>query len=170
MKYPKDYYEKIKKDILDFDEDIKERKEKILELGNEYNRKCTEIDEKTQIIFDETNANIKKVNAFLAIARAHTSQRPSTKSAKEFNNGILSRLAVQIDNNLSEDHYAKELYDEASAQFLGLQLSLNTILTKSKVFLIIWLQNRQKVDKITQKKSFAEAKLRLLTKSISDTR
>ena len=71
--------------------------------------------------------HIAKVNAFIEIARTHSSTHTNASSAKPFDSGILSRLSVQINSGLSNDPYAVQLYTEATAQLIYLRSAVDSL-------------------------------------------
>ncbi len=75
----------------------------------------------------ENKRHIAKVNAFIEIARTHSSIHTNASSAKPFDSGILSRLSVQINSGLSNDPYAVQLYAEATAQLIYLRSAVDSL-------------------------------------------
>lgn len=81
---------------------------------------------------EENKRRIAKVNAFIEIARTHSSTHTNASSAKPFDSGILSRLSVQINSGLSNDPFAIQLYTEATAQLMYLRSAVDLLTKKTE--------------------------------------
>ena len=64
----------------------------------------------------QNTTNTARVNAFIEIARTHTTKLLKSSSALPFDKGKLSRLAVQVNSGVIDDPFATQLYMEATGQ------------------------------------------------------
>lgn len=57
-----------------------------------------------------------RVNAFIGIAKTHTTKLNQSSAPIPYDNGKLSRLAVQVNSGITDDPFATRLYTEATGQ------------------------------------------------------
>ena len=55
-----------------------------------------------------------RVNAFIGIAKTHTTKLNQSPTPIPYDNGKLSRLAVQVNSGITNDPFATQLYTEAT--------------------------------------------------------
>lgn len=79
------------------------------------------IDTETNKAFTEITSIEARLNGFINIASAHAIKLFDNGGVQEYDNGTLSRLAVQINNASSNDRYAEELYTLATSQIRYIQ-------------------------------------------------
>lgn len=84
---------------------------------------------------EENKRRIAKVNAFIEIARTHSSTHTNAVSPKPFDSGILSRLSVQINSGLANDPFAVQLYTEATAQLIYLRSAVDSLTQTSNEYI-----------------------------------
>lgn len=121
MLSPQECYEKIYNKLISYDTKLKEIEQKVQQAYQLYIDGCNEIDIKFKDDLDENAQLILKVNAFIDIAKAHTSDLNKSALPIPFDSGSLSRLTVQIDNSSKNDVHATQLYKEATGQLMFLE-------------------------------------------------
>ena len=84
---------------------------------------------------EENTQRTAKVNAFKEIAKTHSTKHITASSAKPFDSSILSRLSVQINSGNVNDPYAVQLYTEATAQLIFLNIEVTAITQKSEQYI-----------------------------------
>lgn len=102
----------------------------------------------------EENRNLaKKITVYLNIASAHTMERGEVTEEHNVDTGHLSRLAIQINKNLLEDPFAKELWIETKKQLMKLDREYNNLLN-SKVQVLINCSRREEnsIDNIKKQR------------------
>lgn len=122
-----EYYKKIYAALISYNTRLNAIEQNILRENRDYADACSEIDAKFKDVSDENAQLILKVNAFIDIARAHTSDINKSALPIPFDNGSLSRLTVQIDSSSKNDVHAAQLYKEATGQLMFLEQQKNKI-------------------------------------------
>lgn len=97
------------------------------ELSNAKNSLREKLEENTQ--------RTAKVNAFKEIAKTHSTKHIPAISAKPFDSSVLSKLSVQINSGNVNDSYAVQLYTEATAQLIFLNLEIAEITQKNEQYI-----------------------------------
>ena len=116
---------------------------------SEYARRISDAQVCLEEDLSENRTRTTKVNAFIEIARTHSTTHVSADFAKPFDSGILSRLSVQINSGLADDPFAVKLYTEATAQMMYLQSEAAVITQKSDCNIEIITRNHKKeIEKI----------------------
>lgn len=81
-----------------------------------YVKSIHEADEALKDSICQNEASVARVSAFIEIAKMHTTKLFKHNLPIPFDNGKLSRLAVQINSGNTDDLYATQLYTEAAGQ------------------------------------------------------
>ena len=121
MLSPQECYKNIYNELISYDTNLKEIEQKVQQAYQLYVDGCNEIDIKFKDALEENAQLILKVNAFIDIAKAHTSDLNKSVLPIPFDSGSLSRLTVQIDNSSKNDVHATQLYKEATGQLMFLE-------------------------------------------------
>ena len=106
-------------------EKIKYKKAELEKMQDEFNEKCEQIIRENDTRLVELKEQKTKVQAFIDIARTHTTKIIPSDDAIKFDNRKLSQLAVQINSNDKNDQFATKLYTEATGQLWYLNDELN---------------------------------------------
>lgn len=109
----------------------------------------------------ENISKVSRVNAFISIAKTHTTHLKMSPLEIAYDNGKLSRIAVQVNSNLQDDPYATKLYEEATGQLQYLYQE------KSK----IEQSSAEKIKSLeydfTQKKLYLDSRIKEAETSVS---
>lgn len=114
----REVYQRINASLKQYTDAIKlcdnEINECLIKYQTQLNYKKQEADKKVA----QLNENKRTVNTFSQIAQTHTTDLRRATTPRQYNNGALSRLAVQINEFSRNDMAARELYFEAGSQLL----------------------------------------------------
>lgn len=121
MLSPQECYKKIYNELISYDTKLKEIEQKLQQAYQLYVDGCNKIGIIFKDDLDEKAQLILKVNAFIDIAKAHTSDLNKSTLPIPFDGSSLSRLTVQIDNSSKNDIHATQLYKEATGQLMFLE-------------------------------------------------
>lgn len=121
MLSPQECYKKIYNELISYDTKLKEIEQKLQQAYQLYVDGCNKIGIIFKDDLDEKAQLILKVNAFIDIAKAHTSDLNKSTLPIPFDSSSLSRLTVQIDNSSKNDIHATQLYKEATGQLMFLE-------------------------------------------------
>lgn len=105
--------------------------ESILINENALDQYCSDdikkVEEEQEKAKDSLSQKIARTKALFDIARTHTSKHVEAAGPIEYDHGVLSRLAVQINSGIKDDPFAGKLYTEASGQLMTLKSQLEEI-------------------------------------------
>lgn len=101
-------------------------------IHNKFNELREQIVRENEEKLAELKEQKTKTQAFVDIARTHTTRTVPSDSAIEFNNRKLSQLAVQINSSNKNDPFATKLYTEATGQLLYLNNKLDLHISTCK--------------------------------------
>jgi len=121
MLSPQECYKRIYTELTTYNSKLQEIEQEVQQAYQLYIDGLNEIDVKFKDALEENSQLILKVNAFIDIAKAHTSVLDKSTLPIPFDSGSLSRLTVQIDNSSKNDSHAVQLYKEATGQLLFLE-------------------------------------------------
>ena len=85
-------------------------------IESDFREDLLNIDTELEEALSEISSIEKRVNGFINIASAHAVRLYDSGDIQEYDSGLLSRLAVQINNASKNDRYAEELYTVATSQ------------------------------------------------------
>ena len=125
-------FQRIKEQVESFKEPIHKTESAISALKVELGRVKQQEDDVLQGRLKECDEKEAKLNAFIGISRAHSSQLKDNGTLATYNVGTLSRLAVQINHSLCNDPFAAELYTSAMAQLRWIKLEREKIKKESE--------------------------------------
>lgn len=116
-----DCYEKIYLKLSEIDKTIQEAKHNKENLSEVYAFKKNNLDVEYKESFLKNSQSLLQVNAYIDIAKSHTSILKEDATATPFDKGALSKLTVLINSSSKNDPYATRLYAEATAQLRFLE-------------------------------------------------
>ena len=111
--------------------------ESILISESTLNQYCSDdikkVEEEQEKARESLTQKIARTKALFDIARTHTSKHIEATEPIEYDHGVLSRLAVQINSGIKDDPFAGKLYTEASGQLMMLKNQLEVIDRRAEV-------------------------------------
>ena len=116
-----DRYRQVCRTLQEYTDRLQSAREKQIQLQNYYRELVEKAEKEHQAELEENAGKAARVRAFLGMAQAHTGSRVPATSAQPYDNGALSRLAVQIGSGASDDRFAAELYTRADGQLRYLE-------------------------------------------------
>lgn len=87
------------------------------EIQNQVSLECRELDEECTTIQEGNVQKMKRIAAYINIANAHSAFPEESSYNREYDEKLLARLSVQINNASQNDYYANQLYTEATGQY-----------------------------------------------------
>lgn len=146
--------------------DLLQRLEK--EKRSYYTALIQENEKQCKKTIDEYEGAILRLNKYKEMSIEHCMSVKEAVDAKEYNVSILANLAVRINGNSKDDHYAYELYSEATAQLLGINKEIEGRCEKNKVQIYIAEQKlKEESEKIHKEiDDFKEQNYMLLASEI----
>ena len=118
-------YSNIYSKLKNTQDNIKIKQAELEKTHNEFDEMREKIIRENEMRLSEIKERKAKTQAFVDIARTHTTRTVPSDSAFEFNNRKLSQLAVQINSSNQNDPFATKLYTEATGQLLYLNNELD---------------------------------------------
>ncbi|MFR8038666.1 MAG: FtsK/SpoIIIE domain-containing protein [Anaerovoracaceae bacterium] len=118
-------YSNIYSKLKTIQDNVKTKQTELEKIRSEFNELREQIVLENEKRISELKEQQTKTQAFVDIARTHTTKTVPSDSAIEFNNRKLSQLAVQINSSNKNDPFATKLYTEATGQLLYLNSELD---------------------------------------------
>lgn len=118
-------YNLVYDNMLQFQKNIAKINEELQSAVASYQSGIGDANTQAQNEIQKINACQNKINAFISIAKTHTTDLRGARTAQKVDIQRLSMLSVQINNASRNDSYATMLYTEATGQLLMLNQALN---------------------------------------------
>lgn len=109
-------YARIYSALKKLDSELSCAKQVLTDAQQMYTNSVSEANVALEQSLSQNTTHTARVNAFIGIAKTHTTKLIRASSAIPFDNGKLSRLAVQVNSGIIDDPFATQLYTEATGQ------------------------------------------------------
>lgn len=110
---------------------LKKQQENIIDEQKKIKTILLESVNKTRVDYEQQRADLEKkisrTKALIEIAQTHTSKHVASEEPLPYDQGQLSRLAVQINSENPRDPFAEKLYTVATGQMKSLEIELEQL-------------------------------------------
>lgn len=116
-----EYYNAVFSSLKELETQLLSAYQQLNSAKTEYSNAVSLANQNQQYALETIEKNAAKVNAFISIARTHTTQLNEGVEPQAFDSGVLSRLSVQINTGIANDPFAAQLYTAATGQMVYLR-------------------------------------------------
>lgn len=162
MELPEVLYNKVYVSLMKYYRQFQSLEQNIEDVEKAYKKGCESADDSVQKPLKDNTNTLKKLEAYIEIAKAHATHL--VKAGQEFpiDLGALSQLSVQINSGSQNDTFAEQLYTQATGQLATCIRNLSDIQEKSRE------KKRKLFDSALEKKGkFQESKEKLNSEILS---
>lgn len=109
-------YARIHSALIKLNNELSRAQQSLNDAHQIYTNSVSEASIALEESLSQNTAHTARVNAFIGIAKTHTTKLIPASAPIPFDNGKLSRLAVQVNSGITDDPFATQLYTEATGQ------------------------------------------------------
>lgn len=115
-----EYYNTFFSSLKQMEAELSSAYKQLSDAQSEYSNAVSMATQNLHETLETIEKDTSKVNAFIGIAKTHTSQLKEASEPQVYDSGLLSRLSVQINTGMADDPFATQLYTAATGQMLYL--------------------------------------------------